>query len=49
MTDFLSRHPFPEIQETRNEQYVRADVEVDHAVVMETIKSQLKTITHYKS
>ncbi|KAL9987542.1 hypothetical protein ACROYT_G001867 [Oculina patagonica] len=42
MTDYLSRHPLPEIQKTNHEKHVRAVIEVDHAVVMETIESATK-------
>ena len=42
MTDYLSRHPLPEIEKTGHEQQIRAVIETDHAVVMETIQSATK-------
>ena len=39
MTDYISRHPLPETQKTGHEQHVRAVVEIDHAVVIEIIRS----------
>ena len=42
MTDYLSRHPLPEVEKTGHERHVRAVIETDHAVVMETIQSATK-------
>ena len=42
MTDYLSRHPLPEVEKTGHERHVRAVMETDHAVVMETIQSATK-------
>ena len=42
MTDYLSRHPLPEVEKTSHERHVRAVIEIDHAVVMETIQSETK-------
>ena len=36
-TDYISRHPLPEIVETGHESHVKAVINMDHAVVMETI------------
>ena len=36
-TDYISRHPLPEIIETGHESHVNAVINMDHAVVMETI------------
>lgn len=42
MTDYLSRHPLPEMEKTGHEQQIRAVIETDHAAVMETIQSATK-------
>ena len=34
MTDYLSRHPLPDVQQTNHELYVKAVTEADHAVIM---------------
>ena len=39
MTDYLSRHPLPEVPQTNHELYIKAVIEADHAIVMETIRS----------
>ena len=42
MTDYLSRHPLPEVQQTNHEGYIKAVTEADHAIVMDTIRSASK-------
>ena len=42
MTDYLSRHPFPDVLQTNHELYIKAVIEADHAIVMETIRSASK-------
>ena len=41
-TDYISRHPLPEVEKTGHERHIRAVIEVDHPVVMETIRSATK-------
>ena len=42
MTDYLSRHPLTEVEKSGHERHIRAVIETDHAVGMETIQSATK-------
>ena len=43
MTDYLSRHPLPETEETRHEKHIKVIIRADHAVVVETIAEATAT------
>ena len=43
MTDYLSRHPLPETEETRHEKHIKAIIRADHTVVVETIAGATAT------
>ena len=38
MTDYISRHPLPATDQTSHDKHVKAAIEADHAVVMETVR-----------
>ena len=40
MTDYLSRHPLPDTDETHLEQHVRAIIATEHAVVLDKIRKE---------
>ena len=40
MTDYLSRHPLPDIEETHLEHHVRAVIATEHAVVLDKIREE---------
>jgi hypothetical protein len=40
MTDYLSRHPLPDIEETHLEHHVRAVIASEHAVVLDKIREE---------
>ena len=41
MTDYLSHHPLPHVEETHLERHVRAVIE-DHAVVLDKIREETR-------
>ena len=42
MTDYLSRHPLPDEEETHLERHVRAVIATDHAVVLDKIREETR-------
>ena len=42
MTDYLSRHPVPDAEETHLERHVRAVIATDHAVVLDKIREETR-------
>ena len=40
MTDYLSRHPLPDIEETHLKHHVRAVITTEHAVVLDKIREE---------
>lgn len=42
MADDMSRHPSPDTSSPRHEKYVKAVIEADHAIVLDTIREKTK-------
>ena len=42
MTDYLSRHPLSDAEETHLERHVRAVLATDHAVVLDKIREETR-------
>ena len=40
MTDYLSRHPLPDTEDTHLEHHVRAVISTEHAVVLDKIRKE---------
>ena len=45
VTDYMSRHPLPEVQKTGHDKHVRAITQMDHAIVSEAIAAETKDDT----
>ena len=45
VTDYMSRHPLPEVKKTTHDKYVRAITQMDHAIVLEAIAAETKDDT----
>ena len=41
-TDYMSRHPLPEVKKTGHDKHVRAITQMDHAIVLNAVAAETK-------